>query len=132
MKTKTITHDGQGQPLKVTVREATSLDGMKRSLLINEAIAEIRDGQQGEPSDNIEIMARSFLRRYTFPNCLACVLETEGLSLDLDFEEFANLPDVFVGKWEQAALELNSHWQLQASEKDEETEEKKKEPSEPE
>ena len=117
----------------VIVSEATSLMGMKRSILVSQAIADIRDEQDLEDDaklpDNIEVMARFFLRRHTFPNCLACLLETEGFSADLTFEEFVELPDVFVAEWETAALSLNSHWELRTKE-EEKAEKEKKEPSE--
>lgn len=133
METKTITYDGQGCTLKAVVGEASSLRGMKRTVLINQAVTDIRAEQglesDAEFPDDIEVIARSFLRRYTYPNCLACLLEAEGFSVDLSFEEFAELPDAFVGQWEKAAIQLNPHWELRARE-DEEAEEKKKEPSE--
>lgn len=132
MQTKTVIHDSQGEPLRATVSEATSLMGMKRSVLISQALADIRDEQglkEGEDlPDNVEIMARLFLRRYTFPNCLACLVEAEGFAASLPFEEFSNLPDRFVAEWEEAALSLNSHWKPRTDEEEKE-EIKKKEPS---
>lgn len=123
--------DGQGNTLQVTVSEATALMGMRRSVLVSGAIAAVREAldlkeDQALPEDT-DLMARHFLRRYTYPNCLACVVEAEGLATDLPFEEFCNLPDTFVSQWEAAALELNPHWKLQAEEGEEEAA-KKKEP----
>jgi|GEM_PF-2120054 len=132
MKTETITHDSQGETLKATVSEATSLMGMKRSILISQALTDIRDEQglaDGEKlPDTIEVMARLFLRRYTFPNCLACLIEAEGFSIDLALDEFAQMPDRFVARWEEMALSLNPHWRLR-TDKEEKEEAKKKEPS---
>ena len=95
---------------------------MKRTVLINQAVAGIRAeqglGDDTELPDDVEVIARSFLRRYTYPNCLACLLEAEGFAVDLRFEEFAELPDVFVGQWERAAIELNPHWQLRTAEEE--------------
>ena len=131
METKTITYNGQGCTIKAIVGEASSLRGMKRTVLINQAVAGIRAeqglGDDTELPDDVEVIARSFLRRYTYPNCLACLLEAEGFAVDLRFEEFAELPDVFVGQWERAAIELNPHWQLRTAE-EEKAEEKKKSP----
>lgn len=133
MQTKTVTYEGQGHTLKAIVGEATSFRGMQRSILVSQAIADIRDEKDSKGDaklpDNVEVMARFFLRRYIYPTCRACLLEAEGFSMDLSFEEFGELPDAFVAKWEKAALELNPHWELQARE-DEKAEEKKKEPSE--
>lgn len=129
MQTKTVTH--ADPELQVTVSEATALMGMRRNILISRAIAAIRDEwdpkEEDEPS-SVEVMAQHFLRRYVYPNCLACLVKAQGFSLDLPFEEFSDLPDAFVAEWENMALLLNPHWRLQADEEDEE-EAKKKEPS---
>lgn len=132
MKTETIIHDSQGETLKATVSEATSLMGMKRSVLISRALMDIRDEQglkdDDKLPDDVEIMARLFLRRYTYPNCLACLVEAEGFSADLAFDEFARMPDRFIARWEETALSLNPHWRLRTEEEEKE-EAKKKEPS---
>jgi hypothetical protein len=132
METKVVTHDTPGGTLKATVSEATSLMGMKRSLLISQSLADIREEQDLKEGvdlpDNIDTMARLWLRRYTFPNCMACLIEAEGFPVDLPFDEFAQMPDRFIARWEEAALSLNPHWRLRSDEEDEE-EAKKKEPS---
>lgn len=129
MQTKTVTH--ADPELQAIVSEATALMGMRRNILISRAIAAIRDEwdpkEKDEPS-SVEVMAQHFLRRYVYPNCLACLVEAQGFSPDLSFEEFGDLPDPFVAEWENMALLLNPHWRLQADEEDEE-EAKKKEPS---
>ena len=133
MKTETVIHDSQGETFKATVSEATSLMGMKRSVLVSQALADIRDeqglGDDKKLPNNVEIMARLFLRRYTFPNCLACLVEAEGFSVDLTFDEFTQMPDQFVAQWEEMALSLNPHWRGRATEGEEKKEAKKKEPS---
>jgi len=132
MRTETVIHETQGEPLKATVSEATSLMGMKRSVLISQALADIQDEQGLKKDerlpDNVEIMARLFLRRYTFPNCLACLVEAEGFAVNLAFEDFAKMPDQFIAEWERMALLLNPHWQMRTDEEEKE-EAKKKEPT---
>lgn len=46
----------------------------------------------------------------TWPNCMACLVRSEGFPLMLTFEEFCQLPEQFVKEWEGAALALNPHW----------------------
>lgn len=130
MQTKTVTH--ADPDLQATVSEATALMGMRRNILISRAIAAIKDEwdpeEEDEPS-SVEVMAQHFLRRYIYPNCLACLVKAQGFSSDLSFEEFSDLPDAFVAEWENMALLLNPHWRLQQADEEDEEEAKKKEPS---
>jgi len=132
MTTKTITHEAPGKTLEVTVGEATVLQGMKRQMLQSEALAIIQkeDGSRKVPDDP-EALGLYLLKRYTWPNCIAATVgSSKALNhVELTFDRFCQLPEKFVARWEQAALELNSHWRLSGDTEEEEAEEKKEEPA---
>lgn len=129
--TQTVTHKGQGDPLEVTVSEATALMGMRRSVLISEALTFIRAQRDESPpeeaaktttwADDDASLAIYLLRRYAWPDCIACTTGSKGLDhTSLTFDEFCELPEVFIGLWQQAARELNPHWGGEPEEAEEE------------
>lgn len=144
LKTKTVTHEGPGKPLTVTVSEASALMGMCRSVLISEALTFIGAQQQAEKededrpegkrrvwTDDDRNLALYLLRRYAWPDCIACTVASQGFDhADLTFEDFCELPEVFIGLWQQTARELNPHWAGPQEEEEGEEDEaaKKKEP----
>jgi hypothetical protein len=142
LKTKKVTHKGPGEPLQVTVSEASALMGMRRSVLISEALTYIREQREEEEPqekesqgrlDNDGNLAVYLLRRYAWPDCIACTVASEGFDYQsLTFEEFCQLPEAFIGKWQEAAHELNPHWrgEEEEEESDEEEAAKKKEAEE--
>lgn len=142
METKTVTHKRPGEPLKVVVGEANVLMGMQRTVLINEAIIRLQAIREERSPDDPSIATRELLsaqewaaylvERYTWPVCKAAAVQAEGFTLaTLTLEEFCQLPEAFVQKWEEVALELNPHWRLILPEEEEEEdqEEKKGEPA---
>lgn len=137
METRTVTHERPGEPLSVTVSEADVLMGMKRTMMISE-VRSLKSLNQPDVKDDDEEkkptmpegeeLAIYLLRRYTWPCCKVSAIGAEGFDLaTLTFEAFCRLPEVFVSHWEQAALELNPHWQLRiAGDKDDEAEDEEK------
>jgi len=130
----TVTHEGQGKPLKVLVEEANVLMGMKRTMLAQEARALLLGEDAANPDAQINLpdgdeLALFLLRRHTYPNCIAATVKSEGFDhTTLTFEEFCLLPDRFVDDWENAALDFNPHWRLIIPDtKEKEAEEKKDE-----
>lgn len=137
MEPITVTHDDPGNPLSVTVGEATALMGIKRTILISEALDSL--GPRPKKSKKTKKAAGKekvptgqewgifLLRRYTWPVCIAAALHSEGFDYSaLTFKEFSLMPERFVSAWEAAALRLNPHWKLQLTDQ-EEAEEKKDE-----
>jgi hypothetical protein len=104
MQTRTIEH----QDIKLTVSEATTLIGMKRTRLKVEA------SKAGETD-----VDRHLLRLYPYADLVAATIQAEGLPWPLDFESFLALPEQLVAKWEEAAYELNPHWLPQQDEQQE-------------
>jgi hypothetical protein len=94
MKTEIITHGD----VSIIVSEATALIGMKRSRMKVEA--------SGTIDNDTDI---SILRIITYPDLLAATVEIKGMNKPT-FEEFLDLPDTLVMKWEQAVYRLNPHW----------------------
>jgi len=130
-KTKEVTIEEYPE-VRITVREATALDGMRRMILLNETRLEEKDEGEGEskPLDVLGFsvdtaLAKALLRR-VYSVCLACMVECEGLD-DLSFEGFSRLPEQIVVAWENAALGLNPHWRWwsEGDETEEQAEEKK-------
>ncbi len=107
METRTIQHGS----LSATVSQATTLMGMRRTLLQLEA-------QKAEAPEDDE--ALRILRTVIYPDLAAAMVGSEGF--DLNFEGFCALPDKFVAKWEEAAYALNPHWQPGYSEAEEKKE----------
>lgn len=119
MEQRTVTHEGQGKTYEVTVSEATALAGMRHTLMISEALTFIRERRPEADRDKPvgftalgdDEMALFMLRQYAWPDCMAVAIESNGFNHQtLTFEEFAQLPEVFVAKWQKAARELNPHW----------------------
>jgi hypothetical protein len=98
-KTETIKYGDY----KITVGEATTLQGMRRTswrLQNNEKY-------QDSPDDAIKIL--SF---FTYPDLMAAVVDSEGFGdlWPISFDVFLTLPDRLVMQWEQAVYRLNPHW----------------------
>ena len=82
--------------IKITVREATQLDGSRRMRLKADAFQE----------EDLDRRMSALI----YADLVAVAVEVEGLSWPLPFEEFITLPDWLVVLWDQAVAELNPHW----------------------
>lgn len=88
------------QDITLEIGPATALMGMERSLLKADADA-IED----------ESRTAQVLHRYLYPDLAACVTRAEGLPWPISFEEFSQLPEVLVARWEVACYQANPHWE---------------------
>lgn len=94
----------------LTVRQATVIDGMNRSVLVSKmyALAPTRDG-----ASEVEQFQRVVLIQ-TYPACLAATdIESSGeveLTTSITPEDFLLLPEVLFKQWEEAVFRLNEHW----------------------
>ena len=88
--------------ITITVGAASILMGMQRSIAKGEAFRASKEGKI-EP-------ARRVLAIVTYPALVASVVKAEGIPWPLGFEDFLELPEVLVTKWEEAAYRLNPHW----------------------
>jgi hypothetical protein len=114
MKTLTVAYENHDPPLEVIVRQATPLMEVHRSIFMAQALMQIRGKQglrPGEPlPESLGQASQVRMARRTWPNCMACLVSSEGFPLTITFEEFCQLPEQFVGGWTRAVLELNPHW----------------------
>ena len=88
--------------ITITVGVASILMGMQRSIAKGEAY---RASQVGEVDP-----AQRILAIVTYPDLVASVVEVNGIPWPLAFEDFLELPEVLVTRWEEAAYRLNPHW----------------------
>ena len=106
--------------VKITVIEATSMMGMKRSILSWKGF----EASKAE-GDGVDEVVR-IMRSITYPNLIAPVLTAEGkLTIydlsgqesEVDFSKWpisieilSLLPDRLTRDWENAVYKLNPHW----------------------
>jgi hypothetical protein len=108
MQTKTVTYEHNGLKASVTVSEATTLIGMRRTRMQVEARQQEEiDGQYGTMDQDVRM-----LRRIIYPDLIAPVtaIDVNGVVTVPSFDEFVELPEAFTAQWEQAVYELNKHW----------------------
>jgi len=96
--TETVEHGD----ITITVGVASILMGMQRSIAKGEAFRASKEGKV-EPAQRI-------LAIVTYPDLVASVVEADGIPWPLEFEDFLELPEVLVTRWEEAAYRLNPHW----------------------
>lgn len=120
MTTKVIQFKDDEYDVTLTVRSATVLDGMTRSVLIAQIFAQPFDASKAE----IKARLRRVLLIHTHPACIA-VTDFENreakkvLDATLTSEDFLGLPEVLVLEWENVVFELNPHWEAERSSKKE-------------
>lgn len=112
MRSEKVTYADGEYDVVISIRQATVLDGMRRSILEVEAAA--------DPLDLVEEKYIGYLRfmvSEAYPTCMAAVEKFENgenaekkLSKDMSFEDFANLPDALFQEWQKVAYRLNPHW----------------------
>lgn len=131
MKPITVTHDDPENLLSVTVSEADALQGIKRTVLISEALDTLgprpkkKKQAAGPDLPTGEDWGLFLLRRYTWPACIAAAVSSKGFDHStLTFDAFCRMPERFVSAWEAAVLKLNPHWKLQLTEEEEQEEKK--------
>jgi len=120
---KVVEYELDGQAVRLTVTRASTLTGTRRSILIYNALEEMRkakaDGQ--EPDDAIMVLKTS-----TFPSIVAGTKQAEGIPWPLSFDQFCELPDTLVYQWERAIFDLNPHWNPAGDIETEKAEQEKK------
>lgn len=92
------TENVQYGEITLTVSEATTLIGMKRSRMGVEA--------SGSTDPSID---RQILARITYPDLIAPLVDIQGMEIP-NFEEFLLLPEPLIIQWEKAVYGLNPHW----------------------
>ncbi len=104
----TITGEIDGAAVRLVLQAATVLSGMRRAILaerVSEQLAKIDMEKQ------IGAVATLLVGRFTYPDLIAAVVESEGMDVDsLSLDEFLNLPQEFVDNWLVAVYDLCPHW----------------------
>ena len=116
---KTVSYEAGGHQVKVVVREAGRLQGLRRLDLVNEALEWLKaQGYElNKPEDQgriPEAVWQMFLvARFERSACLAAAEVMDGVPEEwLSIEGFANqAPEELVINWVNAAYELNDHWE---------------------
>lgn len=129
MATKAITYKDDLYDVTLTVKCATVLDGMTRSVLI----AQMFSKAANEDLTAEKARLRRVLLLHTYPACVAATdfenrTAKRKLTAELSPEEFLQLPDGLVFEWEKVVFELNPHWDI-GKVPDKKTEGEAKEPS---
>lgn len=110
MKEETIEYKDGALNIVLTVRQATVLDGMTRSVRVAQMYAK---PLEGEDVSDVERMQRLMLIQ-AYPACLTVTSVVnrgeDAISMDMTPEEFLALPDILVIQWEEVVFRLNPHW----------------------
>lgn len=123
LRQMTVEYKDDNREISVTISQATTLMGVQRSILAlngfkkNEELAKTKEDARTD--------ALAVIQAITYPDLVACVVGAQGLPVQPTIDEFLELPDEFVSKWEQAVYDMNPHWIPSSGNK--ENEEKKAE-----
>ena len=114
MRSEKVTYADDVYDVVLSIRQATVLDGMRRSILEIEATAESLE------LDLVEEKHAGYLRfmvSEVYPSCMASIESIENgedaekkLSKDMSFSEFAGLPHALFDQWQEVSYKLNPHW----------------------
>jgi len=112
-KEKSIEYRDGEYAVRIVVRKATISDGIQRSLMV---VAARREQPIGDDPDPRELTKR-VLAAMTYPTCVSATVLIENLdgaetplNFPISIEDFSNLPDRLVIRWENAVSEMNPHW----------------------
>lgn len=118
MTTKVIQFKDDDYDVTLTVRSATVLDGMMRSVLIAQTFAQPFDFDKADEIARL----RRILLLHAYPGCIS-VTNFENrdakkvLDATLTHEDFFGLPELLVLEWEMLVFELNPHWESERTSK---------------
>lgn len=112
---KTVSHrTPDGRHLKVTVREATVGDGLRRANFMRAGVKAIAEERTDEAA-MIDYILSDLLRLNTYPACMACSSDFSDdrhpdWELPLTFEQFLEVPGPFLKAWSIQVFEYNPDW----------------------
>lgn len=110
----TLEYEDERFHVEIKVRRVTVRQGLYRQKLYREAWQEEAEKQRGGTMD----LEERLIHLMSYPTCLGATIsvknlgddDLEKLSQDITFEEFLDLPDALVTKWEELAYGANPHW----------------------
>lgn len=112
--------------VRLVVTQATGRLGMYRSLLRDQAAADIvKDRPLYDPTpetvedvtkDDLLVASDEILHLHFYPCMIAATIEHAGFDTwPISYERYANLPEPLLIEWEFAVFSLNPHWKLRAN-----------------
>ncbi len=104
--TRTVEFKDAGHDIRLVVREATALDGMKRTVLQGRAERYIKESSLAGLAGGAAVV----MARYAYPALIAATVQAEGLDIEMDIDTFLELPEQFFWIWSEAVFDLNPHW----------------------
>lgn len=108
LKTAEITGILEGEPVRLTLQEASVLTGMKRAILAERARAQVQEVRLGDGVGDVAVL---LLANYTYPDLLAATVAAEGLDVaTMTLADFLALPQELVDAWLVGVYALCPHW----------------------
>jgi hypothetical protein len=111
-KLLTLNYDLDGTPVTITVERATVRVGIQRYQLM--IAAEEQNKLEPDP-----VLAP--IRLFTFPSIVASTTKVIGLPWPMTFEEFVELPEDLVNRWNENIDKVNPQWRGRAEPEAEQT-----------
>ena len=116
---RTVTYEAGEHTVRVVVREAGRLQGLRRLNLVQEAVEWLREqGYEIATMEDVtqipsDVWTQFLVARFERSACLAATEEMDGVPDEwLSVDGFVNLiPEKLVIAWATAAYELNDHWE---------------------
>ena len=109
MEQDVVKYEGDGYAVEITVQKATLRQGIGRATLMSEQLTILKE------TPEVGFLGK-MVATATYPACLAVTMEiinTGAKKLDikkLPLEEFLDLPDEMINRWEAMVYELNPAW----------------------
>jgi hypothetical protein len=123
--TASIHYEDPNYNLTIVVRQATAMDGMRRSALIGQVIGLTKTQRESEDAQELMDGLSRYWLGLAWAACRATTVEVtaaEGeapFTRDISFEDFQALPDALVTVWGNECMRLNPHWAPKGLEDDE-------------
>lgn len=99
-KQMTLVYNFDEKEVALKVMRATALIGMIRISLIDEQKKII----ESESDQNIKYL------RFIYPDCVSCTFGPDGERIKMTFDEFLEIPEIFLNDWLTAVYTVNPHW----------------------
>jgi hypothetical protein len=99
--------------VEFVIGQATTAEGIRRVALQARA-----EASESPPSPDEEGRYRWFKQRWEYPACIAGTTnirdidpeKPSGITLDMSFEDWLNLPDALTATWAERVVAKNPHW----------------------
>ena len=130
LKTQELIYQDEELTVRLVLGAASVLAGMKRAILSGRATAFLESQEsQAAGTASVAATARNLIAQTLYPDCLAAIVEAEGLDAEMDVAAFLQLPEELTDTWQNAVYDLNPHWYpFRRNAEDEEQADEKKAP----